>query len=102
MFYKVKVSFGTISQEFFFERFETGYAIASRRAAELTEAKPNVSIISDKEEKDFNKGAYTRTITLLDTETQEKGTINLTNEYFMDHLVEQFPEQYPDYKPIKK
>lgn len=96
------MSFGTISQEFFFERFETGYAMASRRAAELTEAKPNVSIISDKEGKDFNKGAYTRTITLLDTETQEKGTINLTNEYFMDHLVEQFPEQYPDYKPIKK
>lgn len=76
--------------------------MASRRAAELTEAKPNVSIISDKEEKDFNKGAYMRTITLLDTETQEKGTINLTNEYFMDHLVEQFPEQYPDYKPVKK
>jgi len=101
MFYNLTVRFRNISgiattQTFPFEHYESAYAFTSRRAKELLEANPCWKFGEDREHRNYDKGTYYRDVTLTDGSGNAKAVLRLEGEYFLDGLVDDFPERYTD------
>jgi hypothetical protein len=99
MFYSLLVRFRNgagvaMTQTFPFEHFDNAYAFASRRAKEILQVNPCWVLSEDREHKNFDKGTYTRDITLSDRSGNPKAVLRLENDFFLDDLVEKFPERY--------
>ena len=101
MFYNLTVRFRNTAgiattQTFPFQHYESAYAFTSRRAQELLEANPCWKFDGDLEHRNYDKGTYSRDVTLTDGSGNAKAVLHIEGEYFLDSLVEDFPERYSE------